>query len=341
MGIGFGCWRFFLAFLVVISHLWSGMIDGPAAYAVWGFFVLSGFLMTFVLSEKYGPTRSGLTDFAYNRFLRIMPAYWITCLLGVATLLVMPRFGISPAGLNPQFVMPASVMDWVKNVTLLPLTDGGALLVPVSGALAVEVGVYILMPLMAFSRASAWLALILGGVLNLKYGLQVDSFNVRYSSFLTCFPVFAFGSLVCHYRAHLGRIRTPFSVLVWLVHAVLWVWFDQWPWTYGLYSSALLSAWVVLSIAHYRTGPADNVLGDLSYPLYLLHTTVAVWLMPFFAAGRPFTFFVSALVLTLLVSWLLVTLLDKQLKRLKRKKAAPTLASGADATSGPLAPGVP
>jgi hypothetical protein len=35
-----GTWRFFLAFVVVISHLWAGMIDGPAAYAVWGFFVL-------------------------------------------------------------------------------------------------------------------------------------------------------------------------------------------------------------------------------------------------------------------------------------------------------------
>ena len=51
MNLGFGMWRFFLAFLVVISHLWAGMLDGPAAYAVWGFFILSGYLMTFVLTE--------------------------------------------------------------------------------------------------------------------------------------------------------------------------------------------------------------------------------------------------------------------------------------------------
>lgn len=57
---GLGTWQFFLAFVVVISHLWAGMIDGPAAYAVWGFFVLSGYLMTLVLTTKYSPTPAEL-----------------------------------------------------------------------------------------------------------------------------------------------------------------------------------------------------------------------------------------------------------------------------------------
>ena len=34
---GIGTWRFFLSFLVAISHLYGNMIHGPAAYAVWGF----------------------------------------------------------------------------------------------------------------------------------------------------------------------------------------------------------------------------------------------------------------------------------------------------------------
>ena len=76
MGLGIGSWRFFLAFLVVISHLWKDMIGGPAAYAVWGFYVLSGYLMTLVLNEKYGPSINGLKRYAYNRFLRIYPLYW-------------------------------------------------------------------------------------------------------------------------------------------------------------------------------------------------------------------------------------------------------------------------
>lgn len=49
MTFGIGSWRFFLAFLVVISHLWKDMIGGPAAYAVWGFYVFKW------LSNDLGP----------------------------------------------------------------------------------------------------------------------------------------------------------------------------------------------------------------------------------------------------------------------------------------------
>ena len=50
----FGIYRYSLAFCVAISHLWGGMIAGPAAYAVWGFYCLSGYLMTLILSEEGG-----------------------------------------------------------------------------------------------------------------------------------------------------------------------------------------------------------------------------------------------------------------------------------------------
>jgi peptidoglycan/LPS O-acetylase OafA/YrhL len=69
-----GSWRFFLALLVAFSHLWDGMIHGPAAYAVWGFFLISGFLMALVLQTRYSDGWGGLRDYAFNRFLRIYPA---------------------------------------------------------------------------------------------------------------------------------------------------------------------------------------------------------------------------------------------------------------------------
>ena len=77
MRLGLGTWRAFLAFLVAISHLWAGMVDGPAAYAVWGFFVLSGYLMTLVLTTRYGTTPGGLRQFALNRLLRIYPSFLV------------------------------------------------------------------------------------------------------------------------------------------------------------------------------------------------------------------------------------------------------------------------
>jgi peptidoglycan/LPS O-acetylase OafA/YrhL len=330
MKIGFGTWRFFLAFLVVISHLWAGMLDGPAAYAVWGFFVLSGYLMTYVLAEKYGPSKAGLQDFAYNRILRIFPAYAVAAVCGWLVLRGMPHFGANPASLNGQFVMPTSLLDWVKNITLLPLTDGGPLLVPVSGALAVEVGVYVLMPLLAFGRGAAWLGLILSLLLNWKHGIQIESFGVRYSTFLTCIAPFALGSLVAHYRIQLAFLKTPASVVVWLLHGLLWLFDPHWPWMYGLYVSALLSAWVVLSLADCRTARLDAWLGDLSYPLYLFHTTVAVLLLPLMGSDRSFGFFAAAFLLTMIVCYLVLVCVDRPLQQLKKRRDLRT-ATGAAA----------
>ena len=82
-GLGLGSWRLLLAFLVAISHLWARMLHGPAAYAVWGFYLLSGYLMTHVLRTKYGFRPRGLLAYASNRVLLrgpnnpMMAAAWL------------------------------------------------------------------------------------------------------------------------------------------------------------------------------------------------------------------------------------------------------------------------
>ncbi|BEV13678.1 acyltransferase [Herbaspirillum sp. DW155] len=320
MKLGLGTWRFFLAFVVVISHLWKDMIGGPAAYAVWGFYILSGFLMAHVLRFKYGQEKAGLRDYAINRFLRIYPAYAIAMAVGALSLYFLPRMGILPSALNPQFVRPHGAFEWLSNIFLLPVPTPG-LFVPVAGALAVEVGAYVLMPLMAFSRSATWLGLILSIAFNFRLGFALETFGDRYSGFLTCFMAFACGALLSHYREPLARFRAPvLSTLVWLLHGLVWLKYDPWPWTYGVYFSLVLSGWVVLSLAPRKTGHLDTVLGDLSYPVYLFHTTAAIWLLPLGVEMRTFSFFALAFVITLVVSWLVVRLVDKPLAGLKKKR---------------------
>lgn len=320
MKVGLGTWRFLLAVLVAISHLWEGMIHGPAAYAVWGFFILSGYLMTHVLCFKYGHEEGGLRDYAFNRFLRIYPAYAVAVVAGAATLYILPRIGVLPSALNPQFVRPHGALEWLSNAFLLPIPTPG-LFVPVAGALAVEIGAYVLMPLMAMNRSAAWLAFILSAALNVKYGFGLETFGDRYSGFLTCFMAFAAGTLLSQYREPLSRLRAPWlSLLAWGLHCLVWLRFPYWPWTYGLYASLLLSAWVVLSLAPSKPGRLDQFLGDLSYPVYLFHTTAAIWLVAAGMQMRSFPFFCVAFVITLVVSWLVIRLVDRPLAGLKKKR---------------------
>lgn len=312
----FGSWRFALAVMVAISHLWSRMIGGPAAYAVWGFFVLSGYLMTFVLVHKYGFDRSGLLAYARNRFLRIFPSYYVALILGVITIFALKNC-VDLTRLNPQFALPQG-LNWLNPITLLPVFSPSNLPVPVSGALSTEVGFYLLMPLFARSKSTAWLGLIVGIMANVAMGFDTSTFAHRYTSSMTCMVAFAAGSLTCHYMDWLRRVAMPWaSVTAWLLHAIIWIKWDSWPWTYGLYSSVVLSAWVVVSLDSRATSFVDRNLGDWSYPMYLFHTTVGAWLLPYYGYDRPFMFFLWSFLLSIVVCWALVRFFDRPLAKLK------------------------
>ncbi|MBO3083862.1 acyltransferase family protein [Cellulomonas fengjieae] len=318
---GVGSWRLLLAGFVAASHLWSRMVQGPAAYAVWGFYVLSGYLMTYVLIEKYGFSAKGIRNYAFNRFLRIYPGYWIAVMIGVVVITVVTSRGIDPTALNPEFYLPQG-WYWLNPLTLFPLFPHSGLPVAVSSALAIEIGAYLLMPLLAKARAAAWMTAITALLAALALGFGLDSFAVRYATLLPCLLPFAVGALLCHYRSTLLRFVAPrTSLVVWLVHAVLWWQFPYWPWTYGLYSSMVLSAWVTLSLTARRSGRADTLFGDLSYPVYLLHTAVGACFLGIWGYDRPFRFFALSMAVTLVASWLLMTFVERPLYRLKRPAA--------------------
>jgi peptidoglycan/LPS O-acetylase OafA/YrhL len=319
MSLGFGTWRLFLALLVGASHLWVDMVAGPAAYAVWGFFVLSGYLMTHVLSTKYGFSARGIAGYAHNRFLRIFPGFWIACLVSALVLWWLAQRGIDPHRLNPAFGLPRDRSEWGFLITLLPSFPRWNAPVPVANALSIEVGFYLLMPLLARHRTTAVLALLFGIFIVVDHGFGVDSFANRYAWFLPSTPAFALGSVIFHWRDSLARIAAPRLALpVWLAHSVLIWWLPVWPWTYGLYVSLLLSAWVVISLAERPTSRFDNVMGELSYPFYLLHSTAGVLLFAWFGYDRDLTYGVAAVALTLAASWAMVLLVDRPLTRRKR-----------------------
>lgn len=95
---GFDFLRLFLAILVVYGHSWTyGFGKGSEAlkirdmhgelgfggFAVYGFFIISGFLITSSLFRS-----QNITEFFGKRFMRIMPGYW-ACLL-VLSIIVGP-----------------------------------------------------------------------------------------------------------------------------------------------------------------------------------------------------------------------------------------------------------
>ena len=95
-----GTLRLFLALAVLVGHLsnegqlflfgyeWLG-----ASYSVQAFFIISGFYMAMVLTEKYRTVSIG--SFYTARALKLYPLYYLTVLATILALVLISNFGVS------------------------------------------------------------------------------------------------------------------------------------------------------------------------------------------------------------------------------------------------------
>jgi peptidoglycan/LPS O-acetylase OafA/YrhL len=105
----FGLVRFFLSYLVVLSHLTGSVYaEHFGFYAVRAFFVISGFLMTSALHEVY---RFDGVRFWTNRLLRLLPPYYFVCLLTLAAIILLPS-----AAEQFHWRHSGSVAEWTSEV---------------------------------------------------------------------------------------------------------------------------------------------------------------------------------------------------------------------------------
>ena len=307
----FGIYRYGLAFCVAISHLWAGMIGGPAAYSVWGFYCLSGYLMTLILNEKYGFSARGLARFAVNRALRIYPAYYVAC---AAMFLIFCFIPGTAAGFLPGLHMPQTAAGWRYTLLLLPPHDGNELLCG-SLALRVELWFYVAIALgLGRSRRIAW-AWFLTSVVYTLWLLAIRTpFPERYVYVPACSLAFSWGCLIYHLRDRIPVIKTPWAVLsaacLWWLHVWVSQHFPYGPLVFGLYTSLLFSGFAMVTLMRLdpRECPAwvgrlDRLAGNLSYPMYLCHWAVGitvVWLFPGKTRMDPSVFLIGFPVVNLI-----------------------------------------
>lgn len=105
-----GFFRFTLAISVVVAH--SASISGAniadAVVAVQSFYIISGFLMTLILTQKYHSYNS----FIKNRVLRLFPVYYCVLFFAIITSV------ISYYGLNNSMYL----QSWISNIRYLNIT---------------------------------------------------------------------------------------------------------------------------------------------------------------------------------------------------------------------------
>jgi peptidoglycan/LPS O-acetylase OafA/YrhL len=324
----FGVFRTALALVVVASHLGPFGTVGP--YAVFGFYVLSGYLMTTIMGQSYGYTRTGVLRYALNRLLRIYPLYLVALLLSVA---VIAGIGTPAArAFHEQLGLDVTVPELFRNLFLVLRIDTETRWVPPAWALTVELFYYAAIGL-GLSRhrvvCGAWLVLSLAYTVYMLVGGA--SFSYRYYTVAAASLPFALGASLHHLQQgpgdllHWLRAHGALAILVGGYAANLVV--AQWvggDWAEGaLFYLNLGLAWLLIAHLATRKSTAldrtDKALGELSYPIYLLHFQAGLLLIwADFGSRGDLTFMVVGGMLTVLLAWLFCRWLEPPIQRLRQ-----------------------
>lgn len=248
-----GAFRLLLALAVVASHI-SRFDVGRLAVLL--FFFLSGYWVLKIWREKFAGQDT--LRFYVARYLRIAPLYLIVGALAV--LMFKTPFG-------------------PESLTLLGVASSNRDPLGISWSLDIELQFYLLLPVLAPLMATRPLATLVGSsvVAAAAWTLQTDIVTV-----LQYLPAFVLGGLACGTSWRPSERTANLSLAVFLAFSALTALgpfidktvadpFDRD--IYGFFWMLPLLPYVARSLV-VKSGPLDRHLGNLSYPLYLVHFAV-------------------------------------------------------------------
>lgn len=281
----FGCYRFLLAHMVLVSHLLGYRWPGP--YAVFSFWALSGYLMTLVLNRSYGFGPRGVVSYLANRALRIYPPYLLVLLGSGLVLEFAPETPFSLVVGNPS-----DLWGWLHNVVILGLhfdIMSPTTPVPFIWSVDIELWFYAGLALGLARGRHVALGWFVASVLYAAYLVSIgEAFPARYGNLAAASLPYSMGALIYHHRewlqslarARIHAIAAPALYLANVCLAPL-----STPVMIGFYASLGATAYVIVALGKLRASTLpprfarlDQILGDLSYPVFLCHFSVGVLL---------------------------------------------------------------
>lgn len=350
----FDAFRFFAFFKVFLLHMpimafpWFNFMKAGGGIGVQFFFVLSGFLITYISCfEKKQTGQLNLKNFFVRRILRIWPLYYLMVFIAYSTPYLLKHFldlSSSSEGYEPQFWISALFLENYKMM----ITHQHANVSPLSvmWSLCIEEHFYVIWGVMLFYIQIKNLPKVIAtcvviGIIArfLYYRVHIPSIDL-----VSNIDLFALGALPAYLfvekKAKLLDFVSNISIVVklffcfFLVVVVL------------IYSQAESDKWFILgttilgllfSILLLFALPGKNQLrikdrnllskmGIYTYGLYLYHTLIINLLRQVFTKVKINTnevieaiaFFLLALLFTFLCSILSYHLFEKHFLKLKR-----------------------
>lgn len=338
----FGVYRTILALIVVFHHLLKIPLIGH--YAVHGFFILSGYLMTYIMHNTYGYSFKGKITFAKNRFLRLYPSYWIIL---VTSIFIILFFGEQ---FSQQFrgtmYLPNSIKSIVQNFSLIYLdifpSKVSPRVSPPTWALTVELFYYFLIALGVSRTKRITLIWVFMSVLYyiLTYYLGYG-YAYRYSIVFAGSLPFSIGALIYHFKDELKNLVERYKIIfnsftmffLLAISMLLGVFLKKNNLSLLLDASVyfnyivngLLIIYLIQGKLPFISKKIDKKIGDYSYPIYLFHwqagffVSMIVWNKPIVNSGyESLINTLLAIIITIVISWLIIKFIDEPIEKIRK-----------------------
>lgn len=329
----YGIYRWVMSYIAVLAHLGPYNWVSGGFYCVFGFFTLSGYLMSKAIVEIYGVERRGVGRYLLNRFLRIFPPFWVALLFAVA---VAKAYPLAAQAVHPYFTLPGSPGGWLGNIGIAGMVSlfgvrPDHLIIPPAWSLVVEWVYYLLLPLLLWNRNIRLF------FVTLAFGYPFFAPGVTetlYFSPLAGGLPFLLGMLM--YLAHRRRawpapraaIIPAVAVLVFFAvpsSAAFAV-----PLQGRLYIGLICNAVIIHTLSYIdrrkvspRLRRIDTLLGDLSYPVFLVHVAAGVLVAAWGGFGpRSFALYFASLLPVQAVAFALYLIIEIPVNRLRDRVRA-------------------
>ena len=303
-----GLLRFYLALCVLLGHIGVHCFISPI-YAVQGFYIISGFYISLILNERY-KTPTNNSTFYKKRFLRLMPTYWVIALLSllvalcyyhhnesnilffdfnhfpsqvsIFTLLYIYITNIIAWGQDLAFFLCISPENGNMFFSSLSFADdyplARYLIIPVSWSISTEISFYLIAPFILRKKHTLvfciFMLSVASNILTNLYGFNNSSWRFRFFPSTLTFFLTGYYAYLIYDRLQKQIIDTNYKYIVLFLDILLITSFLHMNNFFAIHECILLFIeFISIPYLYYafKNNTTDRSIGELSYPLYLIH----------------------------------------------------------------------
>lgn len=302
-------------------------------FAVCSFFILSGYWITVMFSNKYSKKQKPLKVFYISRLRRLLPAFYMFTILAFTTWLFWDHTVI---GQIKSLDLPDRIVFWASNTTLLtyyslPKVD---IMVP-AWSLDIELEFYLLFPILFYISRNNYkvLSRLFFVFLGLSFYLcaSYDSPWIN-NSLLTYLYLFILGMMIYYHKisfsAKAEKICVALLILVIAMQYIIPYAVQHFKITDSVYYTLISFVLVMLAVpilansVLIHSDKQDKFWGEMSFMIYLSHW---VLIRPYGILSQNvstilhFVYMLLYLVFTFCLAIIVYWLIDRPMERLRHQ----------------------